>query len=482
MASKITQDLFAKLPFEIIHMVASDLTLTDLLNLSHESWIANVQLRDDQRLWGKALETEILPFYHELGEFKEEEDSLLQRHHPKDLCVLIHSRTCPETGDVSPLPGIANRRRIWQTCLQFKNLHHRYVKSSPGQGTAITTTTTTTMSPLVEFQSESLRYGEAHRTAWPFAQADAIDTLEKYQPLLHSWENLAECIRHWVGVVWRSDGVLDTIRVTPCRGELDTDDDSEMTVGHDAESQAAEIPRGDWIRQLILHIPAFDAHRHRAEPYTILPRGLTVDLTSGKELSFGETDKGYNMRPLTASRDEAAIIGLSCEYGDDEGEGNADDGYQEEPQAHMPELAHEHLARYLWKSDYKDLLGGVRIWDVPGLHFAFPVRNVFTWSSEPDNPQPIALEALVWGTSPAHSGRVRRLSAWTPQNSPLIRTLKVDSAPADVETSRASSPVCQSRLVRAASGIRSTSIPLRASSLRKSLYARAHAIHAVQFG
>ncbi|KAK7946225.1 uncharacterized protein PG986_010546 [Apiospora aurea] len=323
------------------------------------------------------------------------------------------------------------------------------------------------MPPLMELQSESLRYGEAHRTGWPFPQADAIDTLEKYQPLLHSWENLAECIRHWVGVVWHSDGVLDTIRVTPCRGELDTDDDNEIAVGDDAESQAAEIPRADWIRQLILHIPAFDARRHRAEPYMILPRGLTVNLASGKELSFGETDKGYNMRPLTASRDEAVIIGLSCQYGlvygheravsysvvdavrptdnhdkDDEGEGNVDNVYQEEPQDDNPELAHEHLARYLWKSDYKVLLGGVRIWDVPGLHFAFPVRNVFTWSSEPDNPQSIALEALVWDASPAQSGRFRRLSAWTPQGSPLIHTIKVDSAPADVET-EVPFPVCQ---------------------------------------
>ncbi|KAK7946226.1 uncharacterized protein PG986_010547 [Apiospora aurea] len=55
LASKVVHDLFAKLPFEIIHMVASDLTLTDLLNLSHASWMANVQLRDDQRLWGESI-------------------------------------------------------------------------------------------------------------------------------------------------------------------------------------------------------------------------------------------------------------------------------------------------------------------------------------------------------------------------------------------------------------------------------------------
>ncbi|KAK8023716.1 hypothetical protein PG993_011782 [Apiospora rasikravindrae] len=443
LAAKIVQDLFAKLPFEIIHMVAWDFTLTDLLNLSRASWVVNVQLRDNQRLWGRILETEIIPFYLELRELEKEEDCLLERHHPKDLCVWIYSSTCPETGYETPVPGIANRRRIWQACLQFKDLHQRYVDSLAGHDTG------PTRSSLTGFESVNLTYGHAYRTAWPFPQQAAVDDMERYQPLLRSWDTLAEARRHLVDVEWHTDETLDTIRVTPC---LDEPGILPGDTFVDVKPQATEVPCGDWIRQLILHIPAFDPDRHKASSYTILPRGVTFAVKSGNELNFGETDNGHHMRPLVASCDEAVIIGLSCHLSmvrkelfaiaSDEGEGSGDCN-QQEPQAGVLELEQEHLARYLWKSDYRHLLGSVRIWDFPGLHLAFPVCNVFTWSSELDNPLPIALEALVWGTNPAHLGRFRRLSAWTSPGSPLIHTIRVDFAPADVQTRASSYPACQ---------------------------------------
>ncbi|KAK7946228.1 uncharacterized protein PG986_010549 [Apiospora aurea] len=78
------------------------------------------------------------------------------------------------------------------------------------------------------------------------------------------------------------------------------------------------------------------------------------------------------------------------------------------------ELETDRLARYLWKADYRELLGGIRLWNVLGLHLAYhgehPMRKL-SFDSESDNPQPIAFEALIWATKAEDFCRVKRLSA-----------------------------------------------------------------------
>ncbi|KAK8037381.1 hypothetical protein PG991_000727 [Apiospora marii] len=431
LVTKVVCDLFSRLPLEIIHMIVSHLGLTDVLNLSSASWIVNVQLRADQRFWWLRLKYELLPFYLELGEFVRKEAALLQRHHPKDLCVWIHWSTSPETGDGSPIPGVVNRRRIWNTCLQLKELHQRYTATLPSEET-------TTVSPFTEFGSDSLVAGFTYRIAWPFPLPSAADSRpESYRPLLHSWGNLASS-KHLVRVAWHPDKSLGTICVIPCPENTSVE-----------ESPGSEISRGDWIRQLILHIPAFDARCHEACPYTILPRGLTIVLTSGKELRFGEADKGHYMRPLVTSREEVMIVGLYCRYGlvyghkravyynvvdalrpaHNHDQSQADGNHAQHASLIWVEGTEwERLAHYLWKSDYREMLGGVRIWDFPGLRLT-PTHDSFTWYSKRENPLPLAVEALVWATTAADFGRLTRLSACFPKDGVAICALKVESGP-----------------------------------------------------
>ncbi|KAK8068380.1 hypothetical protein PG996_007492 [Apiospora saccharicola] len=427
LASKIVCDPFTRLPLGIIHMVASSLDLTDLLSLSSASWIVNIQLRDDRMFRVTIMKYKLMPFYFELGELDRKEEGLLHRHNPKDLCVWIHWSTSPELGDLSAVPGVVNRRRIWKTCLQFGELHQIYTSTLPSQATS-------DVSPFTEFSSNSLVFGHTYWTAWPYPGPSASDRRpERYQPLLHSWEALASS-KHQVSVAWHPDKSLDTICVTPYLESI-----------HGEEPQGEEIPRGYWIRQLILHIPGFHARRHRACSYTILPRGLTVVLSSGKELRFGETDDGHYMRPLIPSRNGAKIVGLSCKYGLVYGHDRAvyysvvdalpptdnhDNQEQQESQLFDWGLEPERLAQYLWKYDYRDVLGGVRIWEFPGLHLVLPVRNVFTWYSTRDNPLPLAMESLVWATKAADFGRLTRLSVCIVKEDVSICALKVESGPA----------------------------------------------------
>ncbi|KAK8074154.1 hypothetical protein PG994_005053 [Apiospora phragmitis] len=81
-------------------------------------------------------------------------------------------------------------------------------------------------------------------------------------------------------------------------------------------------------------------------------------------------------------------------------------------------LRSDNMARYLWRADYRELLGGTLIWDCPGLHLNFPRGPPGTWESSRDNPQPIAIEALIWATKAENFRRVRRLSVWCSRGRP----------------------------------------------------------------
>jgi hypothetical protein len=88
------------------------------------------------------------------------------------------------------------------------------------------------------------------------------------------------------------------------------------------------------------------------------------------------------------------------------------------------------LAQYLWKYDYREVLGGVRIWEFPGLHLVLPVRNVFSWYSTRDNPLPLAMGGLFWATNVADFARLTRLSVCIVKEDVSICALKVESGPA----------------------------------------------------
>ncbi|KAK8070566.1 hypothetical protein PG997_010769 [Apiospora hydei] len=380
---KVVHDPFRRIPLEIIHMIVMSLDLADLLSLSKGSWIVNYQLRDDQELWKKILRNHIFPFYHELDDL-ERKEGIMQHLNAKDICVWANSSTSPDRGSETPFLGVTNRRRIWKACLQLEQVYHKF--SAPSSDRAAT--------PSIpeEFCSDILGYGHLQQVAWPLPQSEVNGPQDVYWGLLRSWKALADS-SHMMSVDWHSDGTLAAIDTTPLPVSAE---EHPFT-----RPNAAEIPRGDWIRELILHIPRFDIRRQNASFYTLLPRGVTVVMISGKEMAFGETDIGHNQRPLVASCEKNTIVGLLCRlglvygqtrvtqcsivdalkptYDNDDGEERARHDQRKSP-VNFADLETDRLARYLWKEDYRELLGGIRLWNVPGLHLAYhgehPIRKL----------------------------------------------------------------------------------------------------------
>ncbi|KAK8103025.1 hypothetical protein PG984_016171 [Apiospora sp. TS-2023a] len=441
LGAKVISDPFTRTPLEIIHMIVTttDMDVADILNLSKASWAVHIRIRDDQMLWNKILATCILPFYYELDDL-EKNENLSRRHNPRDICLWAHCSTSPEMGSQTPLPGVTNRRRIWKVCLQLKELHHKYEVFRP------IVTLPQILPP--KFRSDSLVCGHEYQVAWPLPQSNGKAPWEVqelvYRELLPCWEAIASGA-HMIKAEWHLDGTLANICVTP--SPLGTESNSFP------QADAAEIPQGDWIRQFILHIPDVEIDRPNACFYPLLPRGLTVILKSGSELMFGETGHSHNLRPLVASRETATIIGLTCKvglvYGRDRAvyysvvdalppshDHDIDEiipapNAQNEPKPKFAEMEVDRLARYLWKADYKELLGGIRIWNFPGLYLCLADKLIrpfdLRWESKEDNAQPIAFEALIWATSADDFRRVKRLSAWMPRGlRPLALRLETE--------------------------------------------------------
>ncbi|KAK8877002.1 hypothetical protein PGQ11_001948 [Apiospora arundinis] len=444
---KVIHDPFLEVPLELVHCIISDLDLGDLLNLSNASSAINNKLRHDKRSWRRMLDTHILPFYHEL-EYIDKHENLLQRLDPKTVCVWAHWSTSPERGNTTPFPGITNRRRIWKTCLQFKELHQ--IHSDPFSFLD----DATEKSPDA-FRWDDLRYGQQARVGWPHP---LLSPGGRYWRLLHSWEDLCGADSYLMNVMWYPDNTLAALCTTP---SLEGPDKSRPF----ARSQVAEIPRGDWIQEIIMHIPAFEASRHGgSSSCKLLPYGVTVVLNSGKELAFGETANGHCVRPLVSVRKEATIVGLCSSSGLVYGQDRPvfysimdairpPTGKSEQRicQIRLSMPKNDSLAKYLWKADYRDVLGGIRIWKFPGLRLILPkltlrVPPPLGMEAGRSDAQPVALEALVWATRPEDLSRIRRLSAWIPRDGPT-HALSIELEGTEVDDHHAPGPAAPANTV-----------------------------------
>ncbi|KAK6839408.1 hypothetical protein PG987_005274 [Apiospora arundinis] len=258
--------------------------------------------------------------------------------------------------------------------------------------------------------------------------------------------------------MWYPDNTLAALCTTP---SLEGPDKSRPF----ARSQVAEIPRGDWIQEIIMHIPAFEASRHGgSSSCKLLPYGVTVVLNSGKELAFGETANGHCVRPLVSVRKEATIVGLCSSsglvYGQDRpvfysimNAIRPPTGKSEQRicQIRLSMPKNDSLAKYLWKADYRDVLGGIRIWKFPGLRLILPkltlrVPPPLGMEAGRSDAQPVALEALVWATRPEDLSRIRRLSAWIPRDGP-IHALSIELEGTEVDDHHAPGPAAPANTV-----------------------------------
>lgn len=127
-----SNDLFAKLPFELLLNVISELESSSLLSLLNASPHVHRALEGNSSLWLSHI-AKSMPWFFELHEFlnnltnSNDEDGngttgfkadALRDKSLRRFFVWAHHVTTPRVGKTGPFMGVANRRRIWSVCQQ----------------------------------------------------------------------------------------------------------------------------------------------------------------------------------------------------------------------------------------------------------------------------------------------------------------------------------------------------------------------------
>lgn len=115
---RVRSDPFMKLPYDLICGVTSMLEDRDLLNLMSASWPVHGLLRNTRQFWQQRLKTSI-PWFFELHELLEHDQTLLQAIDPKRILLWAERMIRPKRWITGPFLGVANRRRIWYVCEQL---------------------------------------------------------------------------------------------------------------------------------------------------------------------------------------------------------------------------------------------------------------------------------------------------------------------------------------------------------------------------
>lgn len=269
-------DPFGAVPNEVIHSICTYLPGEDLSNFLMASFVAHCATLDPT-FW-KSLGRSRMPWAWELWERTSRHDS--QLGFPidyKKLYFLVDAHTSLPFGITRRLSGwmgLANRRRIWTTCLLL--LPH-YFRSLQG-GISDNKSSSDITDAAIE--------GELFPISYPPASSTASQTF-----VLHSWEELhtAPSIfeAYWdlnqnlVGL-GTSSGIQKRI--------LGRGTGSQSGAGNGITKSAGRINTGEWIQSLSLGLEILQPLHGTAV------KRVDVTLTSGRKITLGDGRRNFAKR------------------------------------------------------------------------------------------------------------------------------------------------------------------------------------------
>jgi hypothetical protein len=118
LSHRVRHDPLTSLPYDVLHGIFAELSIKDTLALIQASWHVHDSTRDPA-FWRLMIRVHIVSFFSEL-------DNMLNNMTFPDTFdwraafQWLNEITKPKFAMEGPLCGIANRRRIWDVCLQLK--------------------------------------------------------------------------------------------------------------------------------------------------------------------------------------------------------------------------------------------------------------------------------------------------------------------------------------------------------------------------
>jgi hypothetical protein len=236
---KVRRDPLTSLPYDVLHEICAEISIRDTLALIHASWHVHNSTRDPA-FWRMMIRVHIVSFFSELhGMFAH--TTFPSTFDWRAAFQWLNNITKPTFAMEGPLCGIANRRRIWDVCLQLKPLYlerlhaERYQEPGDGEAADVFTAAKCFHAPL---------------TMHP--QPSAQETRKVTTQFVRSWSEIGYRACDFDTYWTEEDSGLVGISVT--FGSV-----ARVFGSTDGMKGASmHIPAGEWIRDIVLLIKKLD--------------------------------------------------------------------------------------------------------------------------------------------------------------------------------------------------------------------------------
>jgi hypothetical protein len=152
---KARHDPLAMLPYDIVHEIVVQLSIKDIHSLMAASCCIYESSREPS-FWRLMIRVHILPFFWELDDFLRN-TTFPENFDWRGAFCWLNDITRPSFGQRGPLMGIANRRRIWNSCLQLAPMYHEklnaeaYIDPPDTEAALIMAASTALHTPVIRF-------------------------------------------------------------------------------------------------------------------------------------------------------------------------------------------------------------------------------------------------------------------------------------------------------------------------------------------
>ena len=132
LSHKARHDPLSVMPYDVLLNIFKHVCTDDMLALMNASTHVSEMTRN-RSFWKHMLHLRILPWFWELSTLLEN-TTLTETFNYKGLFIWINRITTPKYGMEGPLMGIANRRRIWESCKAIAPEYRKQLPSAPRSG------------------------------------------------------------------------------------------------------------------------------------------------------------------------------------------------------------------------------------------------------------------------------------------------------------------------------------------------------------
>lgn len=262
LSSRVRNDPFARIPYDITHQLALLLPAESVLALARASYPVHAAIRDGRAnpgFWRQALRR-CMPWFTELHTLMRHGTVDEESTDYKGLFLWLEMSTRPRRGLAGPFMGVANRRRVWGVSEQYDALYQPRVRAKAKERERVCGV------EAGEIWERAVNV-ELPVVAWPLPEGRAAVRTTSTQ-WLHEWDEMDKGA--FLEVFWDKAGTLAGLALVMggekkmIGGDTFVEGGEKRLFGAEGtvvdgarkvfKKDTVEIERNHWFTGLVLHL------------------------------------------------------------------------------------------------------------------------------------------------------------------------------------------------------------------------------------